>query len=146
MKNKKKGRKAERERKRLEKELNKERKQKEREQVNAERAARKLNKKTPKSVKTHKRKRSPVIESSSDEDHTKIDFCDSDLELSDLERNLISNCYICNNNKFEVGDSVQCNLCDRKWHVRCTDNLVLQSMTVAELLNHEYFCDDCVFE
>lgn len=137
-------RKAERERKRVEKELMKERKRREREEKESERASRHKGQK--KNIKSQKRKRAPASDSSSDEDKNRnISYADSDPELSELEPHFGS-CTACKTSDGKVCEWVECVLCDRKWHVRCTDNLVLQSLTTAELKNNEYFCDDCVFD
>ena len=138
----KKERKAERERKKIEREILKESKRKEREEKKAMREA---IKKAKQCKKKQSKRKAAISESSSEEEQVKITYADSDDDFSDFEPTI--NCTACKSHcRVDIPrDWAACVICDRKWHVACTDNLVLQSLTVDELSDHDYYCEECVY-
>ncbi|MEW8546490.1 MAG: hypothetical protein AB2693_23475 [Candidatus Thiodiazotropha sp.] len=126
------------------KKMLKENKKREREEKKKLREALKSQKQSKK--KQIKRKRTHTSDSSSEEDRNlKITYDDSDSDTCETEIN--TNCTVCKEGckLQEYIDWAECVICERKWHVSCTDNLILQSLTPDELKDHQYFCDQCVF-
>lgn len=89
-----------------------------------------------------KRRRQRKLSSSSEEESSKVVYMESDESDYD-ERKICPGCHT--DDALEDPDEwIRCCKCTQIWHVSCTGDAILLEVSVDQLKNYPFHCEDCV--